>query len=124
MSRQPAKSFHELEMWEKSHQFVLDTYSLTEGFPKVEIYSLTAQFKRAAISVPANIAEGFRKRSKADKHRFFEIAHSSLEECRYYLILSKDLGYGETIELENLLTEISRMLHSYKTALRREMQLS
>jgi len=124
MSRQPAKSFHELEMWKKSHQFVLDTYSLTEGFPKVEIYSLTAQFKRAAISVPANIAEGFRKKSKADKHRFFEIAHSSLEECRYYLILSKDLGYGETIELENLLTEISRMLHSYKTALRREMQLS
>ena len=124
MSRQPAKSFHELEMWKKFHQFVLDTYILTEGFPKVEIYSLTAQFKRAAISVPANIAEGFRKRSKADKHRFFEIAHSSLEECRYYLILSKDLGYGETIELENLLTEISRMLHSYKTALRREMQLS
>jgi len=124
MSRQPAKSFHELEMWKKSHQFVLDTYSLTEGFPKVEIYCLTAQFKRAAISVPANIAEGFRKRSKADKHRFFEIAHSSLEECRYYLILSKDLGYGDTIGLENLLTEISRMLHSYKTALRREMQLS
>lgn len=103
---------------------MLNTYSFTKHFPKAEIYSLTAQFKRAAISVPANIAEGFRKRSKADKHRFFEIAHSSLEECRYYLILSQDLGYGETTELDNLLTEISRMLHAYKTTLRREMQLS
>jgi len=124
MSRLPAQSFHELEMWQKAHQFVLNTYNLTKHFPRTEIYSLTAQFKRAAISVPANIAEGFRKRSKADKHRYFEIAHSSLEECRYYLILSKDLGYGETTELDNLLTEISRMLHSYKTALRREMHLS
>ena len=124
MNRQPAKSFHELEMWKKSHRFVLDAYCLSERFPRSEIYCLTAQFKKAAISVPANIAEGFRKRSKADKHRFFEIAHSSLEECRYYLILSQDLGYGETTELENLLTEISKMLHSYKTALRREMKLS
>jgi len=111
-------------MWQKAHQFVIYVYRLTKRFPNTEIYSLTAQFKRAAVSIPANIAEGFRKRSKADKHRFFEIAHSSLEECRYYLILSQDLGYGETTELETLLSEISKMLHAYKITLRKEMQLS
>jgi four helix bundle protein len=122
MIRSPARSFHDLEMWKKAHQFVLDLYKSTENFPRSEIYGLTAQFKRAAISIPANIAEGFRKRSKAETHRYLEIAHSSLEECQYYLILTRDLGYVETIELEKLLTEISRMLFSYKSALKRDLK--
>ena len=79
MIRKPACSFHDLEMWKKAHQFVLNTYKSTEQFPRSEIYGLTAQFRRAAISIPANIAEGFRKRSKAETHRYLEIAHSSLE---------------------------------------------
>lgn len=120
MNREPACSFHDLEMWKKAHQFVLNTYISTEHFPRSEMYGLTSQFRRAAISIPANIAEGFRKRSKAETHRYLEIAHSSLEECQYYLILSRDLGYGETTELETLLTEISRMLFSYKSALKRD----
>jgi four helix bundle protein len=107
-------------MWQKAHAFVIQVYQYTEYFPRSEIYGLTAQFKRAAISIPANIAEGFRKRSKAETHRYLEIAHSSLEECQYYLILSQDLGYGETGELEKRLTEISRMLFVYKTALKKE----
>ena len=124
MNRRPARSFHDLEMWKKAHQFVLDVYNSTEHFPRSEIYGLTAQFKRAAISIPANIAEGFRKRSKADTHRYLEIAHSSLEECQYYLILSRDLGYGETAGLETLLTEISRMLFSYKSVLKKDLESS
>lgn len=64
------------------------------------------------ISVPANIAEGFKKRGRADKARFYNIAQGSLEECRYYLILSKDLGYGETDALKESLEEVSRMLES------------
>ena len=62
-----------------------------KSFPKSETYGLTSQFRRAAVSVPANIAEGFRKRGRADKVRFLNIAQGSLEECRYYLILSDDL---------------------------------
>lgn len=71
---------------------MLDIYKLSQGFPREEMYGLTSQFRRAAISVAANIAEGFKKRGQSDKARFLNIAHGSLEECRYYLILSADLG--------------------------------
>ena len=92
-------------------------YKLTAKFPKSEIYGLTSQFRRAAISVPANIAEGFKKKGKADKARFLNISQGSLEECRYYLILSKDLGYGESRTLKNQLPEVSKLLHSYLAAI-------
>jgi four helix bundle protein len=122
MDRKPARSFHDLEMWKKAHQFVLQIYEYTAQFPRSETYGLAIQFKRAATSIAANIAEGFRKRSKAETHRYMEIAHSSLEECQYYLILSRDLGYGEMQDLEKLLNEVSKMLFSYKAALRRKLE--
>ena len=87
-------------VWQKAHQFVLATYSLTAGFPRREIYGLTSQMRRAAISIPANIAEGFKKRGENDKLRFLNFAQGSLEECRYYLILIQDLGYGSTEEMD------------------------
>ena len=118
MNQHPTQSFRDLVMWQKAHQFVLGIYDLVKSFPKSETYGLTAQVTRAAVSVPANIAEGYRKRSSKDKHRYMEIAHSSLEECRYYLILVADLGYGKVEELEILLTEVSRMLYGYKATLR------
>ena len=89
--RKPAKTFQDLLIWQKSHQFVLGVYKLTNRFPKEEIYGLTSQFRRAAVSIPSNIAEGFKKRGKSDKARFMNIAQGSLEESRYYLILSRDL---------------------------------
>jgi four helix bundle protein len=107
------QKFQELIVWQKAHQFVLGVYIYTKSFPKEEIYSLTSQFKRAAISIAANIAEGYKKKGKADKARFMNIAQGSLEECQYYLLLSKDLGYGENIELVGLLNEVSKMLKSY-----------
>ena len=119
MNRKPARSFQDLEMWKKAHQFVLYIYEYTENFPRSEIYGLAIQFKRAATSIAANIAEGFRKKSRAETHRYMEIAHSSLEECQYYLILSRDLGYGERTDLDRLLTEISKMLFAYKSTLKR-----
>lgn len=73
--------------------------------------------RRAAVSIPANIAEGFRKRSPADKVRFMNIAEGSVEECRYYLILSQDLGYGETRLLMDSLEEVSRLLNAYSKAI-------
>lgn len=73
--------------------------------------------RRAAVSIAANIAEGFRKRGKADKARFLNIAQGSLEESRYYLILAQDLGYGQTETLESSLQEVSRLLHNYVKAI-------
>ncbi len=92
LTRQPAKTFQDLIVWQKAHKFVLGVYKLSEGFPKTEVYGLTSQLRRAAVSIPANIAEGFKKRTKPDKARLMNIAQGSLEECRYYLILTKDLN--------------------------------
>jgi four helix bundle protein len=109
----PAKSFEQLIVWQKAHQFVLGVYRFTDNFPRSEIYGLTSQLRRAAVSIPANIAEGFKKRGRADKVRFLNIAQGSLEECRYYLILAKDLNYGETAKLHSQLEEVSKLLGAY-----------
>jgi four helix bundle protein len=82
MNRSPAKSFQDLIVWQKAHQFVLSAYLFSEEFPKTEIYGLTSQLRRSAVSIPANIAEGFKKKTKPDKARFMNIAQGSLEECR------------------------------------------
>ena len=118
LSMQPAKSFRDLIVWQKSHQFVLAVYQVTRSdFPREEIYGLTAQFRRAAVSIAANIAEGFRKQSKADKARMLNISEGSLEECRYYLILAKDLGYINNDTLWEKAVEIGRLLHAYRNAI-------
>ncbi len=96
MKRESAKNFQDLIVWQKAHQMVLEVYRLSSNFPKTETYGLTSQLRRATVSVPANIAEGFRKRGLADKIRFLNIAQGSLEESRYYLILANDLEYGDT----------------------------
>ncbi len=111
--RAPARSFQDLIVWQKAHQFVLGVYRFTENFPKSEQYGLTSQLRRAAVSIAANIAEGFRKRSKLDKARFMNISQGSLEECRYYLILSKDLNYGDSSTLMAQLEEVSKILDAY-----------
>ena len=113
MERKPAKSFRDLIVWEKSHQFVLSIYHFSEHFPRKETYSLVSQIRRAAISIPANIAEGFRKKGKSDKARFLNIAQGSLEECKYYLLLTQDIGYGDTTELMNQAEEVSKLLDAY-----------
>ena len=78
---------------------------------------LSLQMRRAAVSIPANIAEGFRRRGKADKARFMNMAEGSVEECRYYLILAKDLGYGDTERIAASLQEVSRLLSAYAAAI-------
>jgi four helix bundle protein len=108
-----AKTFKDLVVWQKAHRFVLGTYLLTASFPRIETYCLTTQMRRAAISIPANIAEGFKKRGSRDKIRFLNFAQGSVEECRYYLILIQDLGYGSTAEMEALLEETSKLLGAY-----------
>ena len=115
--REPAKSFLDLSVWQKAHAFVLQAYAVTRSFPKEERYGLSAQFRRAAVSIPANIAEGFRKQSKQDKARFLNISEGSLEECRYYLILANDLGYLDKQQLWESTEEVGRLLNAYRSAI-------
>jgi four helix bundle protein len=115
--RPAARSFRDLVVWQKAHEFVLPVYRFTASFPDREKFGLSHQMRRAAVSVPANIAEGFGKRSQPEKTRFWNIAEGSLEECRYYLILAHDLGYGETDSLMETLEETSRLLNAYARAI-------
>jgi four helix bundle protein len=115
--REPAKTFEDLLVWQKAHSFVLAVYRITATFPKHEVYGLSSQFRRAALSIAANIAEGFRKRNKADKARFFNISQGSVEECRYYLILSRDLGYSDAPDITALLHEVSKLLDAYSRSI-------
>ncbi len=110
------KSFKDLLVWQKAHLFVLETYKIIATFPEKERFALTDQFRRAAISIAANIVEGYKKIGKADKLRFMNIAQASLEECRYYLILSYDLGYiteESRCLLETNIEDTSRLLNAY-----------
>jgi len=112
-----SKTFEDLIVWQKAHEFVLKVYELTARFPKDELYGLTSQFKRAAVSIPANIAEGFRKTGLRDKIRFYNISEGSINECFYYIRLSSDLHYCNGSELKPLLEEVSKLLQSYSRSI-------
>jgi four helix bundle protein len=113
MHRPPAKCFEDLEVWQIAHQLALSVYRLSGNLPKSEKYGLISQIRRAAVSVPANIAEGFKKRGVRDKMRYYNIAQGSLEECRYYLILIRDLGYGDPKEVLAKVGSIQNLLGTY-----------
>ena len=106
--------YRELKVWQKAHQLTLAVYRATGGFPRGELYGLTSQVRRAASSVPANIAEGFSTRGRSDKARFMNTAQGSLEELRYYFILARDLGYlrGKAAETPDV-DEVARLLGAY-----------
>jgi len=107
------KSFQELIVWQKSHKLTLEIYHVVASFPKYEVYGLTSQMRRSASSVPSNIAEGFTRRSNKDSRNFYNIASGSLEELRYQLILSRDLGYiniKDYSKLSDLCEEVSKLL--------------
>ena len=116
-TRPPARSFRDLVVWQQAHAFVLAVYRYTAGLPKPETYGLSLQMRRAAISIAANVAEGFAKRTKPEKARYLNIAEGSVEESRYYLILAQDLDYGETHALANTLDEVGRLLNGYVRAI-------
>ena len=110
--RPPAKTFRDLLVWRKAHEYVLAVYAFTSAFPRQETYGLSIQMRRAAVSIPANIAEGFRKRGKNDKARFMNMAEGSIEESRYYLILARDLGYlKDPTSLMRSLDRVGAMLY-------------
>ena len=113
-------TFQDIKAWRKSYEFVLEVYRLTRRFPVEEKFALCQQFQRAAVSIVANIAEGYKKLGKADKLRFMNIAQGSLEECRCYVILSKDLGYitvAEYVSLYQIIEEARKRLNAYCRAI-------
>ena len=110
------QSFKDILAWKKAHEFVLNVYRATNDFPTHERFGLCSQFQRAAVSIPANIAEGYKRVGKNDKLHFFNFAQGSLEECRCYLHLSKDLGYIDEQTYSQLyasLEETSKLLNGY-----------
>ena len=111
-----SQSFEDVIAWKKAHAFVLSVYKVTKGFPDDEKFGLTSQFRRAAVSIEANIAEGYRKIGKQDKLRFFNISQGSLSECKDYIILAKDLEYINMEQYQELWQsseEANRLLISY-----------
>lgn len=108
-----SKSFEDVILWQKAHKFVLSIYKMTSDFPKSELYGITSQIRRAAVSIPANFAEGFQKKSNTDKLRYYNISQGSINETKYYLILIMDLNYFDTTILIEELKEIGKMLSSY-----------
>ena len=103
----------DLIVWQKAHKLTLAVYQHTASMPKSELYGLTSQMRRAAVSVAANIAEGFKRWGRQDKARFLNIAACWLEEVRYYLILARDLEYLDAKNLMPLLEDVSRGLEAY-----------
>ena len=109
-------TFQNIQAWQMAHEFTKLVYQITKSFPEDERFGLTSQFRRAAVSIGANIAEGYKKLSKADKLRFHNIAEGSLAECQNYIILSCDLGYINQQEyalLHESAEETGRVLTGY-----------
>jgi four helix bundle protein len=114
--------FSELKVWQRTHALTLRVYGLTESFPSAERFGLTSQLRRAATSMPTNIAEGSKRRSNPDYARFLNLAEGSAAEVEYLLMLSRDLGYVTPAEAEPLVrevSEISRMLYALRTKVER-----
>jgi four helix bundle protein len=110
------KDFRSLKVWEKAHALTLAVYKATEKFPKQEMYALTNQIQRAAVSIPANIAEGCRKDSDAELKRYFLISMGSSSELEYLLLLARDLGYLPEKDFQIItaeLVETRKMLNAF-----------
>lgn len=110
-------TFKDLIVWQKSHHFVLKIYEMTKVFPREEVYALTSQLRRAAYSIPANIVEGKKKKTVPHQISYINIAEGSLEEVKYFLILSRDLGYITEEKYNELLQdaeEIGKLMNGYE----------
>ena len=111
MGTAPAKDFRDLLVWQKSHQLTLLVYNISSSFPKEERYGVTSQMRRAAASIPANIAEGFARISNKNKVTFYNISQGSLSVLKYFIILPRDLGYHKRHEeLWTLAGEVSKLI--------------
>jgi len=110
------KRFEELLAWQKSHNFVLEVYKITNDFPKIEEFGLKSQLRRAVVSIPSNVVEGFKRKGLNDSCHFYNISQGSLEECKYQLRLARDLGYINNAKYDNIIIladEVGKLLHGW-----------
>jgi four helix bundle protein len=115
------KDFKSLKVWQKSHQLTLDIYKTTKEYPREEMFSLTSQTRRAAASIPANIAEGCGRRGDAELGRFFQIAMGSACELEYHVMLAHELNFlnaHDYARLNSAIEEVKRMLATFINKLR------
>ncbi|GIW03862.1 MAG: four helix bundle protein [Thermomicrobiales bacterium] len=103
--RRKQRAFKELKVWQKAHSLTLEAYRVTASFPREELFGLTSQVRRAASSIPANIAEGC-GRGGGDLARFCELAAGSASELEYHLILARDLGYLDLATYDHLASQV------------------
>ena len=109
--------FTEIKSWQRGHELVLSVYRATTGFPISERYGLISQLRRAALSVPTNVAEGSKRTGRAEYARFLNIAEASLAETEYLIMVGRDLGYMTPLMAKPLLgqvADLARMLHSLR----------
>jgi four helix bundle protein len=121
------QNYRDIRVWQRAHRLVLRIYALTGTFPATERFGLVQQMRRAAVSVPANIAEGSKRLFKRDYVRFLNIAEASLREVEYYILLTVDLGFSDTSAVRDLaaeLDEVSRMLAGFRSAVQKSRENS
>ncbi|MGJ8674114.1 four helix bundle protein [Rubritalea sp.] len=114
----PAKTYKDLLVWQSAHSFVMEVYAVTKSFPKEELFGLTSQVRRAAVSVPSNIVEGFGRWNNADKLRFYNIAEASLHEADYQLFLAGELQFADTSKAQEIAINTKRLLASFIKSIR------
>ena len=110
------QDFHDLKVWQRAHKLTLSIYEATRSFPKEELYGMTSQIRRAAVSIPANIAEGCARGGDAEFGRFLSFAQGSAGELDYHLLLARDLKFVKVSEYERIsgeLTEVRKMLTNF-----------
>ena len=107
--------FENVIAWQKAHQFVLAVYRITKDFPPEEIYGLTSQFRRAAVSIPSNVAEGCGRGTNKELYRFLDIASGSLAELETQIYIAKELGYiSDSTEVDDLMIKVQKILVGFK----------
>lgn len=99
------KTFLDLKVWQKSHELTLISYKITQNYPKNELFGLISQSRRSAVSISANIVEGFKRQTIKDSLRFYNISSASLEELKYHILLARDLSYIN----KNIYQQISKL---------------
>jgi len=110
------KKFSEIIAWKKAHETALLIYKITDKFPSSEKFGLSSQARRSAVSIPSNLAEGFKRKHRNDSIHFYNIAQGSLEELKYQVLLSKDLGFINQQDYGNLeekLDEVGKLIHGW-----------
>jgi four helix bundle protein len=119
------RNYRDLQVWNKAHKLTLELYRVSQGFPREEIYGVTSQLRRAAVSIGANLAEGCGRRTSTELARFVRIAMGSASELDYHLLLSKDLGFmNNDFALASAgLTEVRKMLTSFLSSVEEQIEL-